>query len=201
MLISLHPVTPEARHMRTFVEVLDKGGICVYPTDSGYSLGCDARNRTAVNKLYHLKRAMKKYLMALMVRDFSAVADFARVDNTAYRYMKKLVPGPYTFVLPTTAHGKKILDVKRPEVGVRMPSHPLADALFALRPAAILLTTAARIREDDAFIDPAEIEEAFGHEVDLLLGMGTLAVNPTTVINLVSGVPELVRVGQGEVPT
>jgi tRNA threonylcarbamoyl adenosine modification protein (Sua5/YciO/YrdC/YwlC family) len=200
MLIPLHPVTPEARHMKRVLEVLDKGGICVYPTDSGYSLGCDARNRSAVNKLYHLKRVIKKYLMALMVRDFSTVTDFARVDNTAYRYMKKLVPGPYTFVLPATAHGKKILDVKRPEVGVRMPRHPFADALFALRPDAILLTTAAKVREEDHFIDPAEIEDTFGHEVDLVLDMGPVAVNPTTVISLVGGEPEVIREGQGAVP-
>jgi tRNA threonylcarbamoyl adenosine modification protein (Sua5/YciO/YrdC/YwlC family) len=200
MLLPLHPVTPEARHMKRVLEVLDKGGICVYPTDSGYSLGCDARNRSAVNKLYHLKRVLKKYLMALMVRDFSAVTDFARVDNTAYRYMKKLTPGPYTFILPTTAHGKKILDVKRPEVGVRMPRHPFADALFAMRPDAILLTTAAKVREEDNFIDPAEIEDTFGHEVDLVLDMGPVAVSPTTVISLVGGEPEVIREGQGLIP-
>jgi tRNA threonylcarbamoyl adenosine modification protein (Sua5/YciO/YrdC/YwlC family) len=186
--------------MKRVLEIFEKGGICVYPTDSGYSLGCDARNRAAVNKLYHLKRALKKYVMALMVRDFSTVTDFARVDNTAYRYMKKLTPGPYTFILPTTAHGKKMLDVKRPEVGVRMPAHPFADALFGLKPDAILLTTAAKVREDDNFIDPAEIEDAFGHEVDLVLGMGVAAVNPTTVISLVGGEPEVIREGQGVVP-
>jgi tRNA threonylcarbamoyl adenosine modification protein (Sua5/YciO/YrdC/YwlC family) len=200
MILPLHPITPEARHMKRVLEVLDKGGICVYPTDSGYSLGCDARNRSAVNKLYHLKRVIKKYLMALMVRDFSTVTDFARVDNTAYRYMKKLVPGPYTFILPATAHGRKILDVKRPEVGVRMPRHPFADALFALRPDAILLTTAAKVREEEHFIDPAEIEDTFGHEVDLVLDMGPVAVSPTTVISLVGGEPEVIREGQGVVP-
>src|SRR5690606_21479954 len=98
---------------------------------------------------------------------FSTVSDFARVDNFAYRTMKKLVPGPYTFILPATAHGKKVLDVKRPEVGVRMPKHPFADAVFALRPGLILLTTAAKVREDDTFSDPEEIEDAMGHEVDL----------------------------------
>jgi tRNA threonylcarbamoyl adenosine modification protein (Sua5/YciO/YrdC/YwlC family) len=183
--------------MRRVLDVFDKGGICVYPTDSGYSLGCDARNRGAVNKLYHLKRAMKKYLMALMVRDFSAVTDFARVDNSAYRYMKRLVPGPYTFVLPATARGRKLLDAKRPEVGVRMPAHPFADALFALRPELVLLTTAAKVREDEFFTDPEEIEAAFGHEVDLVMGMDAVAVNPTTVVSLVSGDPELIRQGQG----
>jgi tRNA threonylcarbamoyl adenosine modification protein (Sua5/YciO/YrdC/YwlC family) len=197
MFLPLHPVTPEARHLKRFLETLDKGGICVYPTDSGYSLGCDARNRTAVNRLYHLKRAMKKYQMALMVRDFSAVTDFARVDNSAYRYMKRLVPGPYTFVLPATARGRKLLDAKRPEVGVRMPAHPFADALFALRPELVLLTTAAKVREDEFFTDPEEIEAAFGHEVDLVMGMDAVAVNPTTVVSLVSGDPELIRQGQG----
>ena len=200
MLLPLHPVTPEARHMRRVLDVLEKGGICVYPTDSGYSLGCDARNRVAVNKLYHLKRAIKKYVMALMVRDFSAVSDFARVDNFAFRYMKKIAPGPYTFILPATVHGRKILDVKRPEVGVRMPTHPFADALFALKPDLILLTTAAKIREDDIFTDPAEIEDAFGHEVDLVLDMGPVAVNPTTVISLVDGEAVVIREGQGAVP-
>lgn len=199
MLLPLHPVTPEARHMRRALDVFAKGGICVYPTDSGYSLGCDARNRSAVNRLYHVKRAIKKYVMALMVRDFSAVADFARVDNFAFRTMKKLAPGPYTFILPATTLGRKILDVKRAEVGVRMPSHPFADALFTLEPGMILLTTAAKVREDDHFADPAEIEQAFGHDVDLVLDMGPVAVDPTTIINLVNGEVEVVREGQGAV--
>lgn len=200
MLLPLHPVTPEARHLKRFLDAIDKGGICVYPTDSGYSLGCDARHRAAVNRLYHLKRAMKKYLMALMVRDFSAVTDFARVDNLAYRTMKRLVPGPYTFILPATALGRKILDVKRPEVGVRMPAHPFADALFALRPEIVLLTTAAKVREDEFFTDPEEIEAAIGHDVDLVMGMGAMPVNPTTVVSLVSGDPDLIRQGQGPFP-
>jgi len=186
--------------MKRVLETFEKGGIVVYPTDSGYSMGCDAGNRPAVNKLYHLKRAIKKFYMALMARDFSTISDFAKVDNAAYRYMKKLVPGPYTFVLPATSHGKKILDVKRPEVGVRMPSHPFADALFALKPEILLLTTAAKVREDENFTDPAEIEETFGHEVDLVLDMGPIALNPTTIISLVSGEPEVIREGQGPLP-
>jgi len=200
MLLPLHPVTPEPRHMKRVLETFEKGGIVVYPTDSGYSMGCDAGNRIAVNRLYHLKRAIKKFYMALMARDFSAISDFAKVDNAAYRYMKKLVPGPYTFVLPATSHGKKILDVKRPEVGVRMPRHPFADALFALRPGILLLTTAAKVREDENFTDPAGIEDTFGHEVDLVLDMGPIALNPTTIISLVNGEPELIREGQGALP-
>jgi len=186
--------------MPKVLEVFEKGGIVVYPTDSGYSLGCDALNKTGVNKLYHLKRAIKKYAMALMMRDFSILSDFAKVENATYRYMKKLVPGPYTFILPATVRGKKILDVNRPEIGIRMPHCPFGDALFKLKPGCILLTTAAKIREDESFSDPDEIETVFGHEVDLLIDMGPVAVNPTTIINLVTGEPELIRQGAGLMP-
>jgi tRNA threonylcarbamoyl adenosine modification protein (Sua5/YciO/YrdC/YwlC family) len=200
MRLVLHPKNPETRLVQKVLEVFEKGGIAVYPTDSGYSLGCDALNKDGVNRLYHLKRAMKKYFMALMVRDFSVVTDFAKVDNAAYRYMKKLVPGPFTFILPATVRGKKILDVKRPEVGVRMPDSPFSNALFKLRPNFILLTTAAKIREDESFGDPDQIDDVFGHEVDLLVDMGPVAVSPTTIISLISGEPEVIREGAGALP-
>src|SRR3990172_4016579 len=101
--------------------------------------------------------------------------------------MKKLIPGPYTFILPATARGRKILDVNRPEIGVRMPDCPFGNALFQLKPDCVLLTTAAKIREDENFTDPAEIENVFGPEVDVVVDLGPVAINPTTVITLVSG--------------
>jgi tRNA threonylcarbamoyl adenosine modification protein (Sua5/YciO/YrdC/YwlC family) len=200
MRLALHPQTPQTRLVRKVIEVFEKGGVVVYPTDSGYSLGCDALNKVAVHKLYHLKRAMKKYLMALMVRDFSAITEFARVENSAYRYMKKLVPGPYTFILPATIRGKKLLDVNRPEIGVRMPDCAFGNALFRLKPDCTLLTTAAKVHEEETFIDPEEIDAVFGHDVDLVVDLGPVAVNSTTVINLATGEPELVRQGAGAIP-
>ena len=197
MRLVLHPKTPEARLVRKVLDIFGKGGVVVYPTDSGYAIGCDALNKAAVHKLYHLKRQVKKYFMALMVRDFSVVAGFAKVDNAAYRYMKKLAPGPYTFILPATARGRKILDVRRSEIGIRMPDCPFGDALFKLKPDFILLTTAARVHEDESFSDPGMIDETFGHEVDMLVDMGSVPVNPTTVISLISGEPEVLRMGQG----
>lgn len=200
MRLALHPVTPEARLIPRVLDVFEKGGLVVYPTDSGYSLGCDALNHGAVHRLYHLKRAVKKYFMALMVRDFSVVSDFAKMDNASYRYMKKLVPGPYTFVLPATTRGRKILDVKRPEIGIRMPDCPFGAALFKIKPDFILLATAARIHEDEHFSDPDAIDEVFGHEIDLLVDMGPVPINPTTVISLVNGEPEVIRAGAGAIP-
>ena len=200
MRLELHPRNPEIRLMKKVLEAFTSGGVVVYPTDSGYSLGCDALSKKGVHKLYHLKRSMKKYLMALMVRDFSALAEFAKVDNAAYRYMKHLTPGPYTFILPATVRARKILDVNRPEVGVRMPDSPFTNTLFGLAPEAVILTTAAKIREEDPFLEPAEIEASYGHLVDLIVDLGPMPVSPTTVISLMTGAPEILREGARPVP-
>ncbi|MDQ3001582.1 MAG: L-threonylcarbamoyladenylate synthase [Fibrobacterota bacterium] len=200
MRLELHPMNPEVRLMKKVLDAFAAGDVVVYPTDSGYSMGCDALSKKGVHKLYHLKRDMKKYLMALMVRDFGALSEFAKVETSSFRYMKSLVPGPYTFVLPATVRSRKILDVNRPEVGVRMPNSPFTNTLFQLSPEAVILTTAARIREEDNFIDPAEIEENFGHMVDLIVDLGPLPVTPTTVISLVGDSPEIIREGLGPIP-
>jgi tRNA threonylcarbamoyl adenosine modification protein (Sua5/YciO/YrdC/YwlC family) len=186
--------------MKKVMDAFAAGEVVVYPTDSGYSMGCDALSKKGVNKLYHLKRAMKKYLMALMVRDFGALSEFAKVETSAFRYMKAVVPGPYTFILPATVRSRKILDVNRPEVGVRMPSSPFTDTLFRLSPEAVILTTAAKIREEDHFIDPADIEAAYGNLVDLIVDLGPLPITPTTVISLVADAPEILREGAGPIP-
>jgi tRNA threonylcarbamoyl adenosine modification protein (Sua5/YciO/YrdC/YwlC family) len=200
MRLELHPKNPEVRFMKKVLDAFAAGEVVIYPTDSGYSMGCDALSKKGVNKLYHVKRAMKKYLMALMVRDFGALSEFAKVETSAFRYMKAVVPGPYTFILPATVRSRKILDVNRPEVGVRMPSSPFTDTLFSLSPEAVILTTAAKIREEDHFIDPEEIEAAYGHLVDLIVDVGPLPITPTTVISLVAEAPEILREGAGPIP-
>jgi tRNA threonylcarbamoyl adenosine modification protein (Sua5/YciO/YrdC/YwlC family) len=200
MRLELHPKNPEVRLMKKVLEAFAAGEVVIYPTDSGYSMGCDALSKKGVHKLYHLKRAMKKYLMALMVRDFGALTEFAKVETSAFRYMKALVPGPYTFVLPATVRSRKLLDVNRPEVGVRMPDSPFTNTLFQLNPEAVILTTAAKIREEDNFIDPADIEAEYGHLVDLIVDLGPLPVTPTTVISLIAEAPEILREGAGPIP-
>jgi tRNA threonylcarbamoyl adenosine modification protein (Sua5/YciO/YrdC/YwlC family) len=200
MRLELHPKNPEVRLMRKVMEAFEGGGVVIYPTDSGYSMGCDALSKKGVHKLYHLKRAMKKYLMALMVHDFGALSEFAKVETAAFRYMKSVVPGPYTLILPATVRARKLLDVNRPEVGVRMPDSPFTNTLFTLSPEAVILTTAAKIQEEDNFIDPADIEEKYGHLVDLIVDMGPLPITPTTVISLTGSAPEVLREGAGPVP-
>lgn len=195
--IQLHPQNPQKRLIKHVVEAFDNDGLVVYPTDSGYSVGCNALSKRAISRLYHLKRALKKYVMAIMVSEFSSITEFADVKNTAYRYMKNKLPGPYTFILPATKQGKKILDVKRPEIGVRMPQHPFFETFhqFYKKP---ILNTAAKVEEDDYFIEPDEIENKFGKRVDLIVDMGPVPVIPTSVISLVDGSPELIRQGAGK---
>jgi tRNA threonylcarbamoyl adenosine modification protein (Sua5/YciO/YrdC/YwlC family) len=200
MRLELHPETPQLRLVKKVLDAFAAGQVVVYPTDSGYSMGCDALSSKGLQKLYHLKRGMKKYLMALMVRDFSALSEFAKVETSAFRYMKAIVPGPYTFVLPATVRSRKILDVNRPEVGVRMPSSPFTNALFELAPGAVILTTAARIKEDDNFIHPEDIEDSYGNLVDLIVDLGPIPVTPTTVISLMGETPEIIREGLGPIP-
>lgn len=200
MRIELHPQTPQIRLVKKVLDAFAAGQVVVYPTDSGYSMGCDALSQKGVHKLYHIKRAMKKYVMALMVRDFSALSEFAKVETAAFRYMKAVVPGPYTFLLPATVRARKILDVNRPEVGVRMPNSPFTNALFELAPGAVILTTAAKIQEDDNFIHPEDIEDMYGNVVDMIVDLGPLPVTPTTIISLVSESPEIIREGAGRIP-
>ncbi len=200
MRLELHPATPQIRLLKKVLDVFAGGGVVVYPTDSGYSMGCDATSKEGMRKLYHLKRGMKKYIMALMVRDFAALTEYAKVETSAFRYMKALVPGPYTFILPATARSKKLLDVSRPEVGVRMPKSVFTDALFELAPGSVILTSAAKIEEDDHFIHPEDIEEKYGHLVDLIVDIGPMAITPTSIISLVTDQPELIREGAGRIP-
>jgi tRNA threonylcarbamoyl adenosine modification protein (Sua5/YciO/YrdC/YwlC family) len=122
------------------------------------------------------------------------------VETSAFRYMKSVVPGPYTFVLPATVRSRKILDVNRPEVGVRMPDSPFTNTLFQMAPESVILTTAAKIQEEDSFIDPEDIEATYGHLVDLIVDLGPLAVTPTTVISLIGEAPEILREGAGPIP-
>jgi tRNA threonylcarbamoyl adenosine modification protein (Sua5/YciO/YrdC/YwlC family) len=200
MRLEMHPITPQARLMQRMVSALEDDQVVVYPTDSGYSLGCNARSPKAINRLYHMKRAMKKYVMALMCHDFAVLHEFVKIDNSAFRIFKRYTPGPYTFILPATQKGRKQLDVNRPEIGVRIPSCSFCDALWKIKPDLILVTTAARVRDDEHFVNAADIEEAFGHEVDLIADLGEMAVTPTTIVSLVNGEPEVLREGQGVFP-
>jgi tRNA threonylcarbamoyl adenosine modification protein (Sua5/YciO/YrdC/YwlC family) len=197
--LKVHPVTPERWHIREIARVLADDGIFIYPTDSGYSMGCSALSKKGIKKLYQLKRPAKKYSMSLMFQNFSAIAEFARLDNHAFKFMKPLVPGAYTFILPATNRGRKLLEVKRPEMGIRFPDNRFLEALHREFPDPILAAS-ARVRDDDIVSEPDEIEKMYAANVDLIVDCGPVPQNPTTVISLVTGKPEVIREGAGSVP-
>ena len=191
-IIEIHPVTPQVRLVKQVAEVFQEGGLVIYPTVAGYAIGCDANNKKAIKRLYAVKGAIKKPLMALMFKNISDMSPYAKVDNFAYRVMKDRVPGPYTFILPAQVHIARLLDVKRLEVGVRVPCHPFLLELHN-HWAGPILNTGARLHDDEDFTDPAELEKAFRGKADLLVSCGEIAVNPTNVVRLVDGAVEVIR--------
>lgn len=190
----LHPENPEKRHVRRIAEIFAKGGIVVYPTDSGYSVGCDVHQSKAVDKLYQLKKPLKKYVMSLLLPDLRSMNEYAVVGNQAFKMIKERIPGPYTFILPAETHIIRKLKVKRFEVGLRVPSHPFLRELFAETDSKVqILNTAARIREDEDYTDPDELEMAFRGKVDAIVHCGEMQLRPTNIINFCGQEPELIR--------
>lgn len=190
-VLELHPETPQARFIKKAVQVFQKGGIVVYPTDSGYSIGCDPSSAKALEKLYKIKKE-KKYVMALMLGDLKNISEYTTMGNSSFRFIKERIPGPFTFILKAQNHIARKLKVKRWEIGVRVSDHPVMKALFEEMQTPIL-NTAARINEDDDYTHPVDLEDAFGGCVDLILTCGEIQHQPTNVINLTEDYPEVIR--------
>lgn len=180
--------------MSQIAKTIADGGLLIYPTDSGYTLGCTIHSKKALTRLYLIKKKIKKYTMTLMVHDFPILSEWAEMNNAMYRHMKHHLPGPYTFILPATKKCKKALDVKREEIGIRMPDHPFFHSLIGFCDHA-LLTTSANPEHDIPVSDPDEIEKEFGNKVDLIVDMGPLPIHETTIVSFISGEPEVLREG------
>lgn len=198
MLIRVHPETPQPRFVEQVAKCLRDDGLVVYPTESGYALGCLASSPKGRERLYKLKGKDKGKVMALLFHDFSHIAQYAKLSNFAFRTMKHLVPGPYTFILPSLHKTSKLLDTKRPEVGVRMPEHSFLAALLPLLDGP-LLNTAARFTADaeEEHISGEAIHDRFKHLVDMVVDAEEILPNGTTILSLVEESVELVRKGQG----
>ena len=196
-VLEIHPVNPQPRLMKRVEETLRRGGLVIFPTDAGYSVGCLATEKKAIQRLYKLKAHEDRYHMVLMVENFSSLANYAEVESPAYRFMKSRVPGHYTFILPAEKQIRKLLDVKRPEIGVRIPDHPFFKSLHDMVKEPIL-STAARIDDVEHMVEPIEIADRMGHLVDMIVDMGPVPFEPTTVISLLNhGEPEVIREGSG----
>lgn len=190
--LEIHPVNPQVRFVKQAAQILESDGLVLYPTESGYAIGCNAESTKAIHRLYALKKPMKKFFMALILPSISNATDYAKVSNYAFNIMKNRVPGPYTFILPAAPTIVRKLDVSRPEIGIRMPTHPFFSELFKHFDKPIL-STAAKLSEDEVLTDPDTLWNKFKASVDMMIDCGEIAINPTNIISLVNGEAEVIR--------
>jgi tRNA threonylcarbamoyl adenosine modification protein (Sua5/YciO/YrdC/YwlC family) len=194
----LHPETPQLRYINKAVDVLSRGGVIIYPTDTVYGIGCDIFNKEALEKIFSIKNDSINKLFSFVCSDLKDIAKYARVSDYAYRTMKHLLPGPYTFILPAAKLVPKKLWSKRKTVGIRVPNHAVTLTLVKEFGHPIISTSTTN-RKGDVLIDPFEIRNIFNSQVDLMLASGNLSGDPSSVIDLSAEVPEIIREGAGDV--
>lgn len=195
-ILEIDPERPNPRHLQRAVEALEKGGLVAYPTDTYYGVGCDLTNKRAIEKLYQLKGRDRRKPLAFLCPDLSDVAKYAHVSNFAYRTMKQLTPGAFTFILEATRAVPDMMMTKQREVGIRVPDSEVAREL-AQRLGRPLVTTSATNLEGEVLLDAKDIKEALGHALELILDGGVLLNEPSTVISLLEDTIDVVRQGKG----
>ncbi len=197
MLLEVNADHPEPRKIERAASALRDGGVVAYPTDTVYGLGCDLFQKKAVDRLYELKGADKDQRFAFLCADLSDIARYAIVDDVAYRLLKRYLPGPYCFILPATREVPRIVQGNRKQVGIRVPSHPVARALVRALGGPVVSTTAARHGEDPD-PDARELKTRFPR-LELVLDAGACGVTPSSVVDLTGPSPVVVREGVGDV--
>lgn len=188
---------PQPRHIARAVAILEAGGLIAYPTDTYYAIGCDLFQKKAIERLAQLKRRSEKKPFSFLCADLGEVARYAIVSNEHYRLMKRLTPGPFTFVLAATRIVPRTALTRQRNVGVRVPDAKIAHALVSAlgRP---LATTSAAQPDEEPLIDPSDIQEQLGHGIDLILDGGMTLNEPSTVLDLTGPVPVVLREGKGK---
>ena len=196
---SIHPDNPQARLLRQAVQIIKNGGIIVYPTDSGYALGCQLGDLNAVKRIRKIRQLDESHNLTLMCRDLSDLGTYAKVDNNIFRLLKAFTPGSYTFVLKATREvPRKMLHPKRRTLGLRVPDNAIALALLEALEAPLISTTMILPDADAPLSEPDAIRDLLGPCVDLIIDGGNCGHQPTTVIDLTSDYPELIRRGKGD---
>lgn len=198
--LELHPVTPQKRWLARAAELINRGAVAVYPTDSSYALGCLIGDKDGAERLRTIRGFDRHHLFTLVCRDLSEIATYARVDNQQYRLLKSLTPGPYTCILEATRElPRRLQHEKRKTIGIRIPQHPVPLALLALLEAPLLSTTLWLPGEEEPVGTVADFRAELENRVDVVLDGGSCGTAPTTILDLTSDTPQLVRRGKGDV--
>lgn len=194
----LHPDTPQQRYINKAVKILKEGGVIIYPTDTVYGIGCDIFNKEALERIFSIKNDGVTKLFSFVCSDLKDIAKYAKVSDYAYRMMKHLLPGPYTFILPAAKQVPKKLWSKRKTVGIRVPKHPVALKL-AVELGNPIVSTSTTNRKGELILDPVDIQRIFNNQVDLMLAHGGLSGKLSSIIDLSKEAPEIIREGAGDV--
>ena len=201
MLINIHPENPDPRKINKVVECLKDGGVIVYPTDTVYAFGCDVYNKKAMQKLCYIKGIdIKKHNLSFVCYDLSHIADFTKhLDTSTYKLMKKVLPGPYTFILNANTSIPKLFRNKKHEIGIRIPNNNIPREIVKELGNPIATTS---VKDDDMLIeyttDPELIYEYFGSQTDLIISGGYGETTPSTIIRCTNETPEIIRRGKGD---
>lgn len=200
LFFTVHPQNPEPRKIAQAVKTLQDGGIIIYPTDTIYGIGCDLHNRRAIERLCRIMDVKPKKLnLSFICHDLSQISTFVkRMDTPVFKILKKSLPGPFTYIFEASAKVPTILDINKKTVGVRIPDHPIPQAIVAQLGNPLI---SASIKDDDVIreytTDPKEIYEDFKHRVDMVIDGGFGKNMPSTIVDFTSGAPELLRQGMG----
>jgi tRNA threonylcarbamoyl adenosine modification protein (Sua5/YciO/YrdC/YwlC family) len=192
VIVSINPDNPQQRLVDRVAEVLDNGGLISYPTDTFYGIGCDLYNKKAIQAIYRLKGRPIDKPFSFVCDSLKEISLYAKVSDYAYKTMKRLLPGPYTFILEGTKLVPKIMLTKRNTVGIRVPDNKICIAIVRTLGRPIISTSAGHD-------DPLSIKEAYGHLLDMVVDGGILYQSPSSVVSLIDDVPEVLREGKGDI--
>jgi len=198
MLININPETPQYRQLEIVVDILKRGGIIAYPTDTYYGIGCDIMNKKAIQKIYRIKKRSEQKPFSFICSSLKNISDYAKVSNYSYKTMKRLLPGPYTFILNGSRMVPKIMLTRRKTAGIRVPNHSICIELVGILGNPILNTSATK-PDGTIFSDPSLIHDHFKHQLDIVIDGGIVPNQPSSVISLIDDNPEIIRRGVGDV--
>ncbi|HEY8157112.1 MAG: L-threonylcarbamoyladenylate synthase [Methylobacter sp.] len=197
----IHPESPQLRLIQRAVEVIRNGGVIVYPTDSSYAIACHIGDKQALDKIRRIRQLDDKHNFTLVCKDLAQVSMFTKISNNAYRLIKALTPGPFTFILDATREvPRRLQHPKKKTIGIRVPDHPVAQLLVQELGEPLFSSTLMLPGEDEALTDPYEIKDKLDHELDLVIDSGIIPFEQTTIIEFSNGAGEIIRQGKGLAP-
>ncbi len=196
----IHPETPQDRLIKQVVAAIQSGQVIIYPTDSGYAIGCGLGEKKALETIRLLRRLDEKHNFTLMCRDLSDISSYAKVENAQYRLLKMLTPGAFTFILQATKEvPKRLMHPKRKTIGIRVPDNPICQALLEALGEPLMSVSLIMPGDDMVMTDPYEIRDLLSNQVDMIIDGGFCGYEPTTVVELFDESPSVKRVGAGDV--